>query len=202
MGRFKVSTGSLTDRNRPFIFEKRGNELKLYCNHNERGLNQRSPSPDGSSRPDFPASDGVVTRKQARNTHRVLLVEDNRGDMMLVREALNLSRIDFHLEHIEDGEVAVRYLAQLQADPEKPRPSLILLDLNLPRRDGWEILSELRSIPEFADIPVVILSSSQARADLARARAYDRLLYLRKPPSFDEFLEIGGQIRSFLAAAV
>jgi CheY-like chemotaxis protein len=130
---------------------------------------------------------------------KILLVEDNPGDVLLVREALREADLQFELLHISDGEEAVRYVRN--REPRLHIPVLVLLDLNLPKCDGWEILDELRAAPDFARTPVVILSSSGAPADVSRALKFERLIYIRKPPSLDEFLSLGWRIREFLAAA-
>ena len=125
---------------------------------------------------------------------RILIVEDNPGDVVLVREALREAELPFELHHIADGEQAVEYVRK---DAHESH-SLVVLDLNLPKRDGWEVLHELRSTQNFAKTPVVILSSSSASADVSRAQRFDRLMYIRKPPSLDEYLSIGHKIRGFL----
>lgn len=125
------------------------------------------------------------------------MVEDNRGDVLLMQEALRESAVAFDLEHIADGEQAVAYVRHFPAEA-RPRPELILLDLNLPRIDGWRVLEEIRSLPHFLNIPVAILSSSNAPADLRRAREFPNLIYIQKPPSFDALVKIGPELKQFV----
>jgi chemotaxis family two-component system response regulator Rcp1 len=128
---------------------------------------------------------------------RILIVEDNRGDVLLVREALKESSLSFELTHIADGEQAFDYLQRKGEYSNAVRPQLVLLDLNLPKRDGWEVLDEIRSTPDFAATPVVILSSSGNPDDHERASRLPGSLYIRKPSTFDEFLALGQQIALF-----
>jgi len=128
---------------------------------------------------------------------RILIVEDNRGDVLLVREALKESSLSFELTHIADGEQAFDYLQRRGEYANAVRPQLVLLDLNLPKRDGWEVLDEIRSTPDFAATPVIILSSSGNPDDRDRATRLPGSLYLRKPSTLDEFLALGKQIALF-----
>lgn len=126
----------------------------------------------------------------------ILIVEDNEGDVLLVKEALRESGIDFRLEHLADGEQALSYFNQgIHAAGAKP--DLVLLDLNLPKRDGWEVLQVLRRSPSLNRTPVVILSSSNAPEDLRRAASVESLMYIRKPSNLDDFLAIGKRIQAF-----
>lgn len=132
---------------------------------------------------------------------RILIVEDNRGDALLVREALKESNLSFELTHISDGEKAFDYLRRRGEHLNAGRPNLVLLDLNLPKRDGWEVLDEIRGSPDLKGTPVVILSSSGNPEDRERAARTPNSLYIRKPSTLDEFLAIGKQIESFWAGA-
>jgi CheY-like chemotaxis protein len=127
----------------------------------------------------------------------ILIVEDNEGDVLLVKEALRETGIEFRLKHLADGEQALVYLNNRVRNSDATTPDLILLDLNLPKRDGWEVLQVLRCSPDFTRTPVVILSSSNAPEDLRRAAAVDSLMYIRKPSNLDDFLAIGKRIEAF-----
>jgi chemotaxis family two-component system response regulator Rcp1 len=127
----------------------------------------------------------------------ILIVEDNRGDVRLVREALKESSLRFELTHLADGEQAFDYLRRRGQHLNAVRPHLILLDLNLPRRDGWEILDEIRASADLQGTPVVILSSSGNPEDRERAARRHSILYIRKPSTLDEFLAVGKQIEQF-----
>jgi CheY-like chemotaxis protein len=128
---------------------------------------------------------------------RILIVEDNRGDVLLVREALNEAALDFELTHIADGEQAFSVFERRGEYAHAALPDLVLLDLNLPKRDGWEVLDSIRSRAELARTPVVILSSSGNPDDRDRAAGIPDCIYIRKPSTLDEFLAIGKVIARF-----
>ncbi len=130
---------------------------------------------------------------------RILIVEDNRGDVLLVREALKDSAMPFELIHLVDGEQALDFLHRRSPYADAARPDLVLLDLNLPKRDGWEVLTEMRSVSEFFDTPVVILSSSGNPEDRDRAEKTHKAIHIQKPSTLDEFMAVGGQIARFWA---
>lgn len=128
---------------------------------------------------------------------RILIVEDNRGDVLLVDVALREAGLQFELIHLSDGEKAVEYLRKLGNGHAGPSLDLVLLDLNLPKRDGWEVLETLRSVPLKHPVPVMILSSSSAPNDIARAERLGVSKYIRKPSTLDEFLTIGQTVKDF-----
>jgi CheY-like chemotaxis protein len=117
----------------------------------------------------------------------ILLVEDAIGDVELTLEALEEGRIANRVEVAADGEVAMKYLERSLAGTV-PRPDLILLDLNLPRLDGREVLEELKRRPEFLRIPVIVLTSSKAQEDILRAYDLHANSYVTKPVIADEFI--------------
>jgi len=129
----------------------------------------------------------------------LLMVEDNPGDVDLTREALSQAR-GFQLENLHvasDGEEAMRYVRRHGEFADAPRPDLILLDLNLPRKDGREVLAELKADPHLRAIPVVILTSSDSREDIARSYRLHANCYVKKPGDLDQFLEIVRRIEHF-----
>ena len=130
---------------------------------------------------------------------RILIVEDNRGDVLLVEEALREAGLRFELIHVADGDRAIEFLRKLAEDDGTAVPDMIFLDLNLPKHDGWEVLEQLRALPQRCEVPVVIFSSSNAPHDLARA---ERLAakYIRKPSTLDEFLTIGQTVKDLWAS--
>jgi chemotaxis family two-component system response regulator Rcp1 len=128
---------------------------------------------------------------------QILIVEDNRGDVLLVNEALKESNLQFELTHVADGEEAFEFLHRSGDHAGAPQPDLVLLDLNLPKRDGWDVLEEIRSLPDLNATPVVILSSSGSPDDLSRAGKAARSIYIRKPSNLDEFMAIGKRIERF-----
>ena len=127
---------------------------------------------------------------------RILIVDDNRGDVLLVREALRESKVPYELIHVADGEEAINYLRRSRNEASAPPPGLIVLDLNLPRRDGWEVLEGIRADAAFARTPVIVLSSSGSPEDLKRAESAGDTTYIRKPGNLEEFLAIGDTIRT------
>src|SRR5690606_9452061 len=107
-----------------------------------------------------------VTMGQGGQLVEILLVEDNAGDVRLTREALKEGRIRNRLHVVSDGEHALRFLRRQDEYADAPRPDLILLDLNLPRLDGREVLTDIKNDPRLKQIPVVVLTSSRAEKDL------------------------------------
>jgi chemotaxis family two-component system response regulator Rcp1 len=121
---------------------------------------------------------------------RILLAEDNPGDVRLVREALRVHEVRADLHVIEDGEKAVRFIQDLSTQPSDA-PNLVLLDLNLPKTGGRDILKAIRDSACLECVPVVILSSSDSPEDRADTTALGATRYFRKATMLDEFLEIG-----------
>jgi chemotaxis family two-component system response regulator Rcp1 len=137
----------------------------------------------------------VISDQVAGPVRRILIVEDNRGDVLLVEVALREAGLQFELIHKTDGEEAVEYLRALTNGDLSTFLDLILLDINLPRRSGWDVLEELRAIPRKHQIPVIILSSSSALHDVSRAESLGVLKYIRKPSTLEEFLAIGQKLK-------
>jgi len=130
-------------------------------------------------------------------TLTIFIVEDNLGDVLLVREALKESSLRFELRHAADGEEAIQAIRK-----DRLRPDLVLLDINLPKRDGWEVLTEIRSNPETKDIPIVVLSSSGSPEDRERASQNIPSMYIQKPSNLDDFLAVGKIIEGFLRGSL
>ncbi|WP_255194153.1 response regulator [Natronobeatus ordinarius] len=120
---------------------------------------------------------------------QILLVEDNPGDVRLTKEAFKQGRIENDLHVVTDGHEALEFLAQREAYEDAPRPDLILLDLNLPRKNGDEVLEELKGDPELRCIPVIVLTSSKAEEDVVRSYELHANAYLTKPVDPDEFID-------------
>jgi CheY-like chemotaxis protein len=118
----------------------------------------------------------------------ILLVEDNLGDVRLTQEAFRQGRIAHRLSVVSDGEEALSFLRREGQYANAPRPDLILLDLSLPKRDGREVLQDLKNDPELRNIPVVVLTTSDAEQDIERAYELYANSYLIKPVQMDEFL--------------
>ncbi|SFS68356.1 response regulator [Halostagnicola kamekurae] len=120
---------------------------------------------------------------------RILLVEDNPGDVRLTKEAFKRGRIEIELEVVSDGVDALEYLSQEGEYADAPRPDLVLLDLNLPRMNGEEVLEELQDDPTLRRIPVIVLTSSQAEEDVIASYDLSANAYLTKPVDPDAFIE-------------
>jgi len=127
----------------------------------------------------------------------ILLVEDNAGDARLAREALRDAKVRNHLSWVSDGVAALAFLRREGPHADAPRPDLILLDLNLPRKDGREVLSEIKGDPKLKRIPVVILTRSQAEEDVLRAYHLNANCYISKPVDLDQFMKVVKTIEDF-----
>ena len=127
----------------------------------------------------------------------LLLVEDNPGDVRLTQEALKSGQVQVNLNVARDGVEAMDFLRQRAAFQGAPKPDLILLDLNLPRKNGREVLSEIKSDPELRRIPVLIMTTSRAEQDVNRAYNLNANCYITKPMDLDEFLRIVKAIEEF-----
>ncbi|HUZ74958.1 MAG TPA: response regulator [Stellaceae bacterium] len=127
----------------------------------------------------------------------ILLVEDNAGDVRLTREALRDGHVHNNLTVAKDG---VEALAMMRREPEHgeaPRPDLVLLDLNLPRMDGRQVLAELKNDPELRRIPVVVLTTSKAEEDVLRSYDLHANSYITKPVDLDQFMKVVQTINEF-----
>lgn len=132
----------------------------------------------------------------------VLLVEDDDGDVLMTREAFEHHKIRNKLHVVQDGEEALQFLHREGPYANAPRPGLILLDLNLPRRDGREVLAELKADPELRVIPVVVLTTSEAEEDILRSYSLHANAYVSKPVDFDRFIDVIRQIDDFFVTVV
>ncbi|MFH0729841.1 MAG: response regulator [Pseudomonadota bacterium] len=128
---------------------------------------------------------------------KILLIEDNPGDAELARDALEHSKIKNELYVVGDGEAAMAFLRREGAFSDAPRPGLILLDLNLPKKDGREVLAEIKEDPELKRIPVVILTTSVAEEDVLKTYNLHANCYIKKPIDFDEFMKVVQSIENF-----
>jgi CheY-like chemotaxis protein len=137
-------------------------------------------------------------------THYIelLLVEDDPGDVVITREALSDSQLLNNLHVVSDGEQAIAFLRHEPPFEAAPRPHLILLDLNLPRLDGREVLAIIKSDPDLLRIPVVVLTTSEADEDVLRSYNLHANAYVTKPVEFEAFVSIIRQIDSFYLSVV
>jgi len=127
----------------------------------------------------------------------ILLVEDNPGDIRLTQEAIKAARIQHNLNVAEDGVKAMAFLRRVGEYAKAPRPDLILLDLNLPRKDGREVLAEIKNDVNLKRIPVVILTTSQAEEDIERTYDNHANCYISKPVDLDQFINVVKSIQDF-----
>ncbi len=128
---------------------------------------------------------------------QILLVEDNPGDARLASEALKDGKVSNNLYHVTDGVEAMAFMRREGEYASAPRPDLILLDLNLPRKDGREVLSEIKEDPELRLVPVVVMTTSAAERDLIKSYELHANAYVVKPMDLDQFIEVVRAIENF-----
>ena len=147
-------------------------------------------------------NDAVYPESEAQPIE-VLLVEDDPGDVQLTKEAFEEHKVRNRLTVVSDGVDALAYLRRdPSVYPDAVRPDLILLDLNLPRRDGREILGEIKADEDLRTIPVVVLTTSEAEEDIARSYDLGANAYVTKPVDFDRFIEVVRKIDDFFVTVV
>jgi CheY-like chemotaxis protein len=128
---------------------------------------------------------------------RVLLVEDSPTDLLMTREALDRSKVLLDVHAVDDGEKTIEFLRRRGKYSNAPRPDLIILDLNLPKKDGREVLAEIKADPDLKSIPVVILTTSKADEDVARAYESHANCFITKPVGFANFQEVMRSIERY-----
>jgi CheY-like chemotaxis protein len=128
---------------------------------------------------------------------KVLLAEDNLPDALLMREAIRKEDLPLEVYMVADGEQALEFMERAEKDPDAPSPHVLLLDLNLPKVDGIEVLRKIRAGEKYRDIPVIVITSSDSPADRSESTRLGAG-YFRKPPVYPEFLKIGAALRRFL----
>jgi CheY-like chemotaxis protein len=157
-----------------------------------------------------PAAQCNVRQAEEEGMHRdnmvkpvdILLVEDNPGDADLAREAIENSKMKNHLFVVEDGIKAMSFLRKTDGYEKMPRPDLILLDLNLPRKDGREVLAEIKDDDDLKCIPVVILTTSKADEDVIKSYNLHANCYITKPIDLNLFLQVVRSIEDFWLSIV
>jgi chemotaxis family two-component system response regulator Rcp1 len=143
-----------------------------------------------------------LSKSQLVKPIEILLVEDNPGDVGLAREALEDCKLHNRLHVVDDGEKAMAFLRRQDPYTEVPRPDLILLDLNLPRKDGREVLAEIKTDEDLKRIPVVILTTSRAEEDILKSYNLHANCYITKPMNLDQFLHVVKSIQEFWLSIV
>lgn len=135
--------------------------------------------------------------ERTRRAIKVLLVEDDPGDVVIAREALKAAGLTTKLDVVSDGDEALEFLRAEGRYSKARRPDLVLLDLNLPGRSGLEVLAEVKADPDLRRIPVVVLTTSGSAEDIARSYDLHANVYVAKPVDFDEFARVVQQIDQF-----
>ena len=139
----------------------------------------------------------MINHSTAGRPVEILLVEDNPGDVRLTIEGLNESKVRNNLHVARDGVEAMAFLRRESPFPDAIRPDLILLDLNLPRKDGREVLTEIKADPALKTIPVVILTTSRAEQDVLRSYELQANCYISKPVDLEQFITVVKSIEDF-----
>jgi chemotaxis family two-component system response regulator Rcp1 len=134
----------------------------------------------------------------ADNPYRIWIAEDNPADVYLIEEALRRHEFAYRLATAGNGEDMLNMIASLEQNPSESCPDLFLIDLNLPRRSGAEILAKIRGSVRCAKIPAIVITSSDSPQDRARARELGASFYFRKPADLEKFMAIGTVVRDFL----
>lgn len=144
----------------------------------------------------------MTTCEATANPIEVLLVEDDPGDVLMTREAFEDNKLNNTLHVVNDGEQAIAFLTRQEPFDAAPRPDLILLDLNLPRKDGREVLAEIKADQKLRSIPVVVLTTSEAEEDILRSYNLHANAYVTKPVDFERFIGVVRHIDQFFVSVV
>jgi CheY-like chemotaxis protein len=137
-----------------------------------------------------------------RRPYRVLLVEDNPADVRLLQEAFRESRDSHEIHIVEDGHEALDFMYRRFGYTDKPRPDLILLDINLPKLDGYAVLDAVKSEPEMMRIPVIMLTSSDCHADVMKAYNHRANAYIQKPSNIADYFHVAAEVTRFWLGVV
>jgi CheY-like chemotaxis protein len=143
-----------------------------------------------------------MTEPQSGRQVEVLLVEDDPGDVLLIEEAFADNKVRNRLHTVSDGVEALGFLRREGEYADAPQPDLVLLDLNLPRKDGREVLAEVKADETLRQIPIVVLTTSKAEEDVLRSYRLHANAYVTKPVDFDRFIEVVRQIDEFFVTVV
>ena len=144
----------------------------------------------------------IMTVSRLGEPVEILLIEDNPGDVRLTREAFKEGKVNNNLNVVKDGVEAMAFLRQENKYADAPRPDVILLDLNLPRKDGREVLAEIKQDPNLKRIPVVILTTSQAEQDILKTYNLYANCYITKPVDLEQFITVVRSIKTFWLSVV
>ncbi len=144
----------------------------------------------------------MTENKRVCRPIEILMVEDNPGDVRLTVEALKEGKVRNNLNTVEDGEAAMKFLRRQGPYSKVPRPDLVLLDLNLPKKNGREVLAEIKDDPELKRIPVVILTVSEAEQDILKSYNLHANCYINKPVNLEQFIKVVRSIEDFWLSIV
>ena len=148
-----------------------------------------------------PSSSPSPSDAAAKKRRTILIVEDNRADVFLIRESLETAQIDADLEVVSDGEQAIRFFQRAERDLAAPCPALVLLDINLPKRQGRDVLKHLRQSGRCSDAVVLIVTSSDSAHDREEMTELGAKGYFRKPSEYRDFMKLGDLVKTLLADA-
>jgi two-component system, chemotaxis family, response regulator Rcp1 len=144
----------------------------------------------------------MTGKREACRPIEILMVEDNPGDVRLTLEALKEGKVRNNLHTVADGEEAMNFLRRQGAYSKVPRPDLVLLDLNLPKKNGREVLAEIKDDPDLKRIPVVILTVSEAEQDIIKSYNLHANCYITKPVNLEQFIQVVRSIEDFWLSIV
>ncbi len=139
--------------------------------------------------------------QKGRGRHEILIVEDNRADVFLIREAIAMAQIDAELHVVADGEKAIRFLEEADADASAPSPDVVILDINLPRRQGREVLEVMRRTRRCSDAVVMVVTSSDSAQDREAMSRLGATNYFRKPSEYEDFMKLGLVLKALIQNA-
>ena len=139
----------------------------------------------------------MITGVEFERPIEILLVEDSPTDAQLTAEALRDDELRNNVHHVEDGEIAMSFLRREGSFGQAPRPDVILLDLNLPKKDGREVLAEIRSDPVLKSLVVIVLTTSRDERDIRSAYVLNANSYISKPLDFNQFTAVIGAVKNF-----
>jgi CheY-like chemotaxis protein len=135
--------------------------------------------------------------RNTKDKPRILLVEDNPGDIRLTQEAFKESALDIQMDVVTDGEMALDFLFKKGRFADSPKPDIVLLDLNLPKKNGIEVLKEVKAEQTLKKIPIIVLTTSDADHDISKAYSLHANCYILKPVDFDDFARVIKLIEAF-----
>ncbi|HEX2866792.1 MAG TPA: response regulator [Ignavibacteriales bacterium] len=135
---------------------------------------------------------------ETTDMRQILLVEDNLGDIRLIKEVFNYGKVPVNLNVVNNGVDAISFLKKDPNFPDAPRPELVILDLNLPKKNGKEVLFDIRNDDELRNLPVIILTSSEAESDVQICKSLGIERYYTKPMELDKFVGVIEEIENFL----